>query len=317
MKILKLAKLRELLQSDSNRLRMWATYQLIENHEEKAGEFVAELMEAKEEEIRESGIYLAGKYGLESYEFTLLGNFQRTSGALKRACAIALSNLESKSFQPMLWRWIEQLQKTEELNIPDLQCAAECWLNSKGPEGWMSLDELLQSHDINHLKSLTLFEALCSHACIPHHYSQLIWHYSFFRKYFPDPQFSQNLLDAFNNSVLLNFLLTQKLNGTDYRNIFLMAAQLLKIPLTGEAERILNQQDVNEGVDSRQFLAENMLELMKNLPGHEELRTSIEYVSLESFLKNICPEWDSTILKMQEMETLMLHALPLNWLITP
>ena len=71
MKILKLAQLREWLHSDLQRMRMWATYQLIENHDNEAREFVEILIDSDEEEIREAGIYLIGKHKLEDYEFKL------------------------------------------------------------------------------------------------------------------------------------------------------------------------------------------------------------------------------------------------------
>ena len=72
MKILKLAQLREWLHSDLQRMRMWATYQLIENHDNEAREFVEILIDSDEEEIREAGIYLIGKQNLILFLITVL-----------------------------------------------------------------------------------------------------------------------------------------------------------------------------------------------------------------------------------------------------
>ena len=128
MKILKLAQLREWLHSDSQRMRMWATYQLIENHDDQAKVFVEDCLDSEDEEICEAGIFLIGKHKLRDHEFRLLGIFQHSNGRMKRASAIALCALNSESSRSLLWRWLKMLMEQEELNIPDLNCAVECWL---------------------------------------------------------------------------------------------------------------------------------------------------------------------------------------------
>ena len=96
MKILKLAQLRGWLHSDSQRMRMWATYQLIENHDDQAKVFVEDCLDSEDEEICEAGIFLIGKHKLRDHEFRLLGIFQHSNGRMKRASAIALCALNSE-----------------------------------------------------------------------------------------------------------------------------------------------------------------------------------------------------------------------------
>ena len=72
MKILKLAQLREWLHSDSSRMRMWATYQLIENHDDQAKVFVEDCLDSEDEEICEAGIFLIGKHELRAVSYTHL-----------------------------------------------------------------------------------------------------------------------------------------------------------------------------------------------------------------------------------------------------
>ena len=111
MKILKLAQLREWLHSDSQRMRMWATYQLIENHDDQAKVFVEDCLDSKDEEICEAGIFLIGKHKLRDHEFRLLGIFQHSKGRMKRASAIALCALDSESSRSLLWRWLKMLME--------------------------------------------------------------------------------------------------------------------------------------------------------------------------------------------------------------
>ena len=122
---------------------MWATYQLIENHDDQAKVFVEDCLDSEDEEICEAGIFLIGKHKLRDHEFRLLGIFQRANGRMKRASAIALCALDSDSSRSLLWSWLKMLMEQEELNIPDLSCAAECWLSSENIKGWSKLNELL------------------------------------------------------------------------------------------------------------------------------------------------------------------------------
>ena len=155
--------------------------------------------------------------------------------------------------------------------------------------------------EINHLNSLTLFESLCNHAYLPVQFARLIRLYSGFRTHFSDPQFSQHLIDAFDNSVLFDFLLTQNLKGTDYWNSFLWAAGQLEQTFSYDAEHLLDLMDHDE-TEKQQQTVKALLELMKCLPGRDDLDSSIEYVCLEAFVLDILPEWDSTTLKILDLE---------------
>ena len=314
MKILKLAQLREWLHSDSQRMRMWATYQLIENHDDQAKVFVEDCLDSEDEEICEAGIFLIGKHKLRDHEFRLLGIFQHSKGRMKRASAIALCALDSESSRSLLWRWLKMLMEQEELNIPDLNCAAECWLSIENKKGWSQLNELLSENQNNHLKSLTLFESLCNNATESSHYEAIYGHYSSLRSQFTDPQFTQILLDSLENNVLLQYVLNQNIESPNYRNCFVWASQQLGFELDPDAERILEKIDA---LDSLEFSKSLPLfpELMKILPGKEQLSESLEYVSLQIFSEKILSEWDSTTLKIQDLEKLLLKVLPLNWLV--
>ena len=295
-------------------MRMWATYQLIENHDDQAKVFVEDCLDSEDEEICEAGIFLIGKHKLRDYEFRLLGIFQHSKGRMKRASAIALCALNSESSRSLLWRWLKMLMEQEELNIPDLNCAAECWLSIENKKGWSQLNELLSENQNNHLKSLTLFESLCNNATEPSHYEAIYGHYSSLRSQFTDPQFTQILLDSLENNVLLQYVLNQNIESPNYRNCFVWASQQLGFELDPDAERILEKIDA---LDSLEFSKSLPLfpELMKILPGKEQLSESLEYVSLQIFSEKIFSEWDSTTLKIQDLEKLLLKVLPLNWLV--
>ena len=48
-------------------MRMWATYQLIENHDDQAKVFVEDCLDSEDEEICEAGIFLIGKHKLRDH----------------------------------------------------------------------------------------------------------------------------------------------------------------------------------------------------------------------------------------------------------
>jgi len=91
---------------------MWATYQLIENHDDQAKVFVEDCLDSEDEEICEAGIFLIGKHKLRDHEFRLLGIFQHSKGRMKRASAIALCALDSESSRSLLWALVENADGT-------------------------------------------------------------------------------------------------------------------------------------------------------------------------------------------------------------
>ncbi len=313
MEILKLDKLLKLLKSDSHRLRMWAAYQLLENHQHQAEVFVGQMLETEDEEIREPAVYLAGKMALERYSFTLLGLFQRTDGAMKHACAIALSSLQPEPFQKLLWRWLQELLSSDELKIPDLQCAASCWLELNADQGWGQLEQLLSVQYDNHIKSLCVFQNLCARATDPMQFLMLVRHYAHYRRHFTDPQFVQHLVDAFENPELLRFVQAKEMGGDSYRSVFLDAAQVMGMKVSLETERRLQAVDRINREGRQHAVPESLIEVMRSLIPEDKDFESIEMSVLLGFHEDISGEWDSTIVRTQELELLLLHSLPLNW----
>ncbi|MDP7316666.1 MAG: hypothetical protein QGH12_00560, partial [SAR324 cluster bacterium] len=120
MQILKPPQLLALLEQPSERLRRWATYQLLEHWQDHADEFAGTLFKSELEDVREAGVYLIGRQRLERFAFPLLGWFNRSTGELRRACTTALTDLCPPNFPNLLNQWLEQLLDDDELQLPNL-----------------------------------------------------------------------------------------------------------------------------------------------------------------------------------------------------
>ncbi len=309
MRILSQETLQHLLSSEQERVRLWATYQLLNEWRDEPDQFIGPMLDSPLPEVREVAIHLINRSGNDRYAFKLLGLFQRSTGRLRCACAEALVQLRYEAAHPPLLQWLQRLLLADELNLPELQCAARCWLQTGLPEAWDELEEFLQTHQSNHLKALTLFEVLCLEASTPPRLRRLLEQYQYFRKEFTDPQFSQYLLSLFDFRGLLEFIKMQFDAGAGIGTIYEVVmgsieplSPRLPHPLVRDLDALGEQPN-----------PEKLLSLLQNAAQHWGAAPGeLVQETLKGFADFIQPEWDQTIIRIQEAELLLLTALPLE-----
>ncbi len=309
MRILSLETLQHLLTSEHERVRLWATYQLLNEWRDEPDPFIESMLDSPLPEIREVAIHLINRSGNDRYAFKLLGLFQRSSGGMRCACAEALVQLNYEAAHPPLFQWLQRLLHADELNLPELQCAARTWLHTGLPEAWDDLEEFLQAHQTNHLKALTLFEVLCQEANSPQRLRCLLERYQYFRKEFTDPQFSQYLLSLFDFRGLLEFIKMQFDAGAGIGTLYEVVMGSIEHLAPRLPPQLVRHLDaLGEQPEPRPLLG-----LLQEAAQHWGAASGeLVLETLQGFLDFIEPEWDQTIIRIQEAELLLLTALPLE-----
>lgn len=309
MRVLPLETLLSLLGSPHERVRLWGTYQLLSDWKDEPGTFVGAMLESPQLDIQEAAIHLINRGGEERYGFKILGLFQRSSGILRCACAEALVALNYEAAYPPILQWLQRLLHSDELNLPDLQCAARCWLGTEIPEAWDDLEQMLRQHRGNHLKALALFEVLSTQADTPERLGRLIQHYQLFREKFTDPQFTHHLLGLFGFRELLEFIRMQMDAGAGIGTMYEVVmgsvdqfAPRLPSDLVRELDRLSDQQD-----------PQPLLPFLRQAAEFWGARAEDVVLSaLDHFQEFIATQWDRTIIRIQEAEWLLLATLPLD-----
>ena len=309
MQILKPSQLLVLLEQPSERLRRWATYQLLEHCQDHADEFAGTLLKSELEDVREAGVYLIGRQRLERFSFPLLGWFSRSAGELRRACATALTSLCPPNFPNLLKRWLEQLLDDDELQLPDLQCAVNNLLRLEDSGGWETLEQHLATLHDQHLKALCLFGTLCKQVESDSQVYQLTEHYAHFRSHTSDPQFIQHLAEIFGGRPTLELLRLQLEAGETFRTVTQIVAQTVGHALDVETETLLQQADTLLKTSDYPGLLHQLLHILKQLA--PATSTTLEQGLLEGFRDHITSNWDDAIIRVQNQELLLLLGIPL------
>ena len=309
MQIFKPPQLLALLEQPSERLRRWATYQLLEHCQGQADKFAGTLFESELEDVREAAVYLIGRQRLERFAFPLLGWFSRNDGEMRRACATALTDLRPPNFPNLLNQWLEQLLDDDELQLPDLQCAVDNLLRLEGSGGWETLEQHLVTLHEHHLKALCLFGALCKQVNTDSQVYQLTEHYTHFRSHTSDPQFLQHLSDTFGGRPTLEFLRLQLEAGATFRTVTQIIAQTTGQTLDAKTDKLLEQADRRLKAQDYPGLAGHLLQTLKRLV--PAASAPLEQGVLEGFRDHITPNWDDAIIRIQDQELLLLLGLPL------
>ena len=81
------------LESESDQVKMWAAYHLVDRWQEEREQFIEQLWRSPLPETRKSAINLIGKHRIERYSFPLLRVFTANEAGLRASAGIALGRL--------------------------------------------------------------------------------------------------------------------------------------------------------------------------------------------------------------------------------
>lgn len=312
MEILTLNFLKERLTDSVPRVRMWATYHLVELWGEEAGEFIGYLIDSEIDSIKESGIYLIGKYNLTEYAFRLLHFFNSNNKSLRSAAALSMAEMCYENAERPLFNWLEKLLDSNEINISEFQNAFKCYLLFDQEKGWDYLEQKLSNHYDNHLKSINLFSPLCEQANTPERIIKLQKHYKLYRKNFNDPEFFTQWVNLFESENISDFIRKRLRYGYPLSLIYQECMNILGWKINPDAQKLFNIIDRCCTENIVEELPQTLLEFMSQTFNDAEY--SQEGVFLQE-TENYIEDWSDAILKIRDGEFYLILAMPLLYFI--
>lgn len=308
MEILSKSNLIQHLDTGSPHVQMWAAYHLTERWYDHAPKFIDKLLNSTIPEIKQSGIFLVGTQKLSKFAFPVFRIFNSEEGFLKKAAVIALAQLEYLELEQSLWKWIDELLISNEVNLPALQSATQSLLLFNKENIWWNLNKKCHLYYNQHVKSIALFEALCDYVETPEQLSEVVHHYSIYRNNFNDPQFLNFFLNIFGNREIIEFIQLRLTYGYSMRLIYQECLNILGWIPSQQFAQTLEKIETYCHEAAIEKLPEVLIEAIRiNFPDRDKF---LEECFLEQF-QEITSNWGSTIIKIQDQEYFFLLSLPL------
>ena len=310
--------LQQRLQASSERVRMWAAYQLASRWEKEWRSFVPVLWNAQQEELRELAINLSGTLQLKHYVFPLLQEFRKGDESSNQCymAALALGRLGEAPAKPLLWRWFGQLLEDDYTDVNVLECALESLLLLDAKAFLPRMLRYLPRWQQSHTHFSAMFGVLCSHAHTAQHGKTLAQAYGRVRGVFHDAElvgmlFSPHVPPHTASHVKASLGAGLSL-GALYREALEMLGcfsvlEHLHPVLEALPPRVENQADLAA-------LLTQIPRLLAVLMPQQSLSSQV--VALLEASQAWVERWEEGILKVRQHEAVLLAALPISLYVT-
>ncbi|MDH4121663.1 MAG: hypothetical protein OEV94_08175 [Deltaproteobacteria bacterium] len=310
--ILRLDFLIQSLDHPDSQVAMWAAYTLVERHQEQVHLFLDRLVASPLDDVRESGVNLAGKLRLSAYGFPLLRLFLQAQGEIKASAAAALGRLAYAPAEKALLEYFEQSVLQAERNLPDLEAAAQALLDLNPERHWKRVAAQLAPAIKSHPLFTSLYRVLSRHATTGERMAQLAQAYQSPRKLFHDFNLVRHLMELTGRPNTSRHLQARLNHGLTLPEAYREALGVLGLDeaMARAEEEITALRACAPTAEGVAHLLECIPPLLRALlPGDEEAERLIQ---LAKGCQAWTAEWDEAILKVREMEYHFLAALPLT-----
>lgn len=301
----------ERLKGGTDKVQMWAAYQLVERWPHESNRFVKIMWESHTEEIRELAIHLIIRDRNEEFSFPLLREFEGATGTLKNTLGQALGKLSYQPAEKSLHRWFQAAVTRAEIYPPELEAASKALLEINGEKYWDEVLSHLQTSGESHTIHSALFEALAENMKTPRQVEQLTRAYRYARETFHDLQFTRILEKTVGSADISRYMRNRITAGFFLPGVYQETLNLLGFE--AESERLKSVLTslgscINTPGGVKRFLplAATLIEkLVPESAGSENILAFFRGVA--TWLDN----WDEAILKVREQEFYLILSLPL------
>jgi len=296
----------------ASQVKMWAAYHLIDRWQEHCDQFMEQLWEQPQEEIRESAINLIGKYRLRQYAFPLLRLLKQHDSPLKPLAAVALGRLRHETAEKLLNDWLEAILTDEEPNPALLEAAAESLLFFDNRSNWEKVYALLGRFTHNHSLFSAIFGLLATHAQTPRQLERLAQAYGKARELFRDVQFSLRLVEAVGQSHLVRYVQARLNGGYPLSTVYQECLKVLGLEAAqGRARELLDAlgecRNNRQGMERFYAVSAELMDCF--FPGGEGTERERAFIQ---GCRGWIADWEESIIKLRETEYHLLISLPLG-----
>ena len=298
------------LDDESEPVRMWAAFHLVNRWHEQCAAFVDRLWTSPVAEIRESAIHLIGKYRLSGYAFPLMRCFQANEGGLGPAAGVALGRIGYEPARKLLTVRLESLLANPEAGTLELEAVTEGLLLYGDSELWENVYSRLALSQKNHGVYSALFRLLCQYASTAEQLRLLAEAYRHPREIFHDAHLTHHLTELAGRPSLSRYLQGRLGGGHSLPSVYRESLRVIGIeadPALQELlERMSQVRNTAPGVKAFLAVAEPLLEVLAPDPA---LRAP--YMTFLSGCRGWIDNWAEATLKVREAEYHLIVSIPL------
>ena len=299
------------LESESDQVKMWAAYHLVDRWQSERKQFIEHLWRSPLPEIRESAINLIGKHRIEQYSFPLLRVFTANEAGMRASAGIALGRLGYDAARKPLEDWIDFALAGDEPKIPEIESAAESLLMFQQQRYWNRIFSRLENNKLSHAEFLTLFRLLCTYAKEPEEYERLAVLYGGPREAYHDFHISSLLVDLVGRPGISRYFQSRLNGGYPLPVAYRECLRLLGYnDLDANTCQLIEAMEgcTNHVAGAAKFITIASALIQRLVPESSHVER------LQSFLRGCLswlPQWEEAILKVREVEYHLLLSLPL------
>jgi hypothetical protein len=298
------------LDEESEPVRMWAAYHLVNRWHEQCAAFVDRLWTSPVPEIRESAIHLMGKYRLSDYAFPLMRTFQANEGGLGPAAGVALGRIGYEPARKLLLARLESVLTTPDTGTLELEAVTEGLLLYGDPNVWANVQGRLALCQKNHAVYSTLFRLLCQYTAEPAQLRLLADAYRHPREIFHDAHLTQHLTEIAGRPSLSRYLQGRLGGGHTLPAVYRDSLRVMGIEPTPVLQDLLDRlatvRNTGPGVKAFLNIANDLVEALAPAP-----EIQAPYTAFLAGCRSWADRWAEATLKVRETEYHLIVSTPL------
>ena len=214
------------IKSNDEMTCIWGTYHLLSMYPEDSKDCIEYLIASHLVDIKEAGIAKVGELKEAYFAPILMNLFRNSTGRIKQACALALSQFPNDIFISLLKKWFEELAYKQDATKSELSSVTKSFVNSKPKQHIEILFAKLEENKADFIRSSIYFENLLPHSH-GDDFTKLMDYYFQLRDLHSDTELTLRLFSQIGQNDLIEWVDQKIDDGLPLTTLYEHACQIL------------------------------------------------------------------------------------------